>query len=121
MSPYLQISFCGYKVLNWYERLAWLPVLLVFVVALGVGGKHLTNPPAAEPATVSAILSFASTIAGFVITYSPLSSDFTSYFQPGVSRCVMTKFQSVWLIAQRSVKIFLYSYIGFLLPIVGFP
>jgi purine-cytosine permease-like protein len=87
--PYLQISFCGYKVLNWYERLAWLPVLIVFVVALGVGGKHLANPPPAEPATASTILSFASTIAGFVITYSPLSSDFTSYFQPDVSRCVV--------------------------------
>ncbi|KIM74151.1 hypothetical protein PILCRDRAFT_828567 [Piloderma croceum F 1598] len=99
----LLISFCGYKVLNWYERLAWLPVLIVFVVALGVGGKHLTNPPPSEPATASVILSFASTIAGFVITYSPLSSDFTSYFQPDVS----------------SVKIFLYSYIGFLLPIVS--
>jgi len=86
----IQISFCGYKVLNWYERLAWLPVLIVFVVALGVGGKHLTNPPPSEPATASVILSFASTIAGFVITYSPLSSDFTSYFQPNVSRYIIS-------------------------------
>jgi purine-cytosine permease-like protein len=81
-----QISFCGYKVLNRYERLAWVPVLVVFIIALGVGGKHLTNPPPVQPATAPVILSFASTIAGFVITYSPLSSDFTSYFQPDVSR-----------------------------------
>lgn len=69
-----------------YERLAWIPVLIVYVVALGIGGKHLINPPAAQPATAIAILSFASTIAGFVITYSPLSSDFTIYFRPDVSR-----------------------------------
>ncbi|KAG6877210.1 hypothetical protein C0993_009402, partial [Termitomyces sp. T159_Od127] len=97
----LLVSFCGYKVLNWYERVAWIPVVLSFVVALGIGGKHLFNPPA-EPATARAILSFASTLAGFVISYSPMSSDFTTYFHPDVS----------------SWRIFIYSYLGFLLPIV---
>ncbi|KAG6872097.1 hypothetical protein C0995_013021 [Termitomyces sp. Mi166 len=97
----LFVSFCGYKVLNWYERVAWIPVILAFVVALGVGGKHLSNPPA-EPATARAVLSFASSLAGFVITYSPMSSDFTTYFHPKVS----------------SWRIFTYSYLGFLLPIV---
>ncbi|KAI0072095.1 NCS cytosine-purine permease [Panus rudis PR-1116 ss-1] len=98
----LLISFCGYRVLNWYERLAWIPVLVVYVVALGLGGKNLVSPPPAEPATARAILSFASTIAGFVITYSPLASDFTIYYTPNVSR---------W-------KIFLYSYLGFNIPII---
>lgn len=69
-----------------YERLAWIPVLVVFVVALGVGGKHLINPPPAEPATANSILTFASTIAGFVVTYSPISSDYTIYYHPRVSR-----------------------------------
>lgn len=100
----LFVSFCGYRVLNWYvpllvqettnteysccryERLAWLPVLVVYLVALGVGGKHLSNPPPAEPATAAAVLSFASTIAGFVITYCALGSDFTIYFSPSVQR-----------------------------------
>ncbi|PPQ72986.1 hypothetical protein CVT24_000299 [Panaeolus cyanescens] len=98
----LLVSFCGYNVLNWYERLAWIPVLITYVIALGVGGKHLFNPPPAEPATAASILSFASTLAGFAITYSSLSSDFTSYFQPNVS----------------SWKLFWAGYLGFLLPIV---
>ncbi|KAK0192388.1 permease for cytosine/purines, uracil, thiamine, allantoin-domain-containing protein [Armillaria mellea] len=98
----LLVSFCGIKVIGWYERVAWIPVVIVFVIALGVGGKHIMAVPAAEPATAAAVLSFGSTIAGFVITYSPLSSDFTIYFRPDVSR----------------VRLFLYSYIGFLLPIV---
>jgi purine-cytosine permease-like protein len=51
-----------------------------------VGGKHLVNPPPAKPATAAAVLTFASTLAGFVIAYSPLSSDFTIYLQPDVSR-----------------------------------
>ncbi|KAI0797398.1 cytosine-purine permease [Irpex lacteus] len=99
----LLVSFCGIKVLNWYERIAWTPTLLVYVVALGVGGKHLINPPAAEPASASTILSFASTIAGFVITYSPLASDFTIYFRPDAP----------------SWKIFSYAYLGFNLPIIA--
>ncbi|KAF8954891.1 cytosine-purine permease [Flammula alnicola] len=98
----LLVSFCGYNVLNWYERLAWIPVLITFIIALGVGGKHLSSPPPAEPATASSILTFASTLAGFSITYSGLSSDFSSYFRPNVS----------------SWKMFFSSYFGFLLPIV---
>jgi len=98
----LLISFCGYKILNWYEKIAWVPVVIAFVIALGVGGKHLSSPPPQVPPSPGSILSFASTIAGFVVTYSPLSSDFTSYFQPDVS----------------SWRIFFYSYFGFLLPIV---
>ncbi|EMD31874.1 hypothetical protein CERSUDRAFT_119154 [Gelatoporia subvermispora B] len=98
----LLVSFCGYKVLNWYERLAWVPVLVVYLVAVGIGGKHLSSPPPAVPATASAVLSFASTIAGFVITYSSISSDFTIYFTPEVP----------------SWKIFWYSYLGFNIPII---
>ncbi|KAI0827043.1 cytosine-purine permease [Trametes gibbosa] len=97
----LFLSFCGYKVLGWYERLAWLPVLVGYLVALGVGGKHLGNPPP-PPATSAGILSFASTIAGFVITYCPLGSDFSIYFKP----------------AAPSWRIFLYSYFGFNIPII---
>lgn len=74
------------SIIHRYERIAWIPVLIVYVVALGIGGKHLSNPPPAQPATASTILSFASTIAGFVITYSPLASDYTIYFRPEVPR-----------------------------------
>ncbi|PCH44946.1 hypothetical protein WOLCODRAFT_139341 [Wolfiporia cocos MD-104 SS10] len=98
----LLVSFCGYKVLTWYERLAWIPVLIVYVVALGIGGKHLSNPPPPEPATASDILTFAATIAGFVITYAPLGSDYTIYYTPDVP----------------SWKIFMYSYLGFNIPII---
>ncbi|KAH9918753.1 NCS cytosine-purine permease [Epithele typhae] len=100
----LLVSFCGYRVLNWfvYERIVWIPVLIVYLVALGVGGKHLTNPPPSEPATAPAVLSFGATIAGFVITYCALGSDFTIYYTPSVP----------------SWKIFMCSYLGFNIPII---
>jgi purine-cytosine permease-like protein len=69
-----------------YERISWFPVLTTFVIASVIGGKHLFNPPPATPATASAVLSFASTLAVFSITYSALSSDYTNYYRPNVSR-----------------------------------
>jgi hypothetical protein len=64
--------------------------VITFIVALGVGGKHLSIPPPEVPATPVAVLSFASTIAGFVLSWSPLSSDFTTYFHPDVSRWLLS-------------------------------
>jgi purine-cytosine permease-like protein len=72
----------------WFERIIWFPVLVSFAVALGVSGKHLISPPSV-PATVQAILSFAAVIAGFTITYSPLGSDFTTYYSPEAPRSVL--------------------------------
>ncbi|KZT39428.1 purine-cytosine permease [Sistotremastrum suecicum HHB10207 ss-3] len=99
----LIISFCGYQVINWYERVAWFPVLIVYLIALGVSGHHLHEaPPPATPATAGTILSFASTLAGFVLTYSPLMSDYTCYLRADVS----------------SWKVFFYTYLGLLVPVV---
>jgi len=69
---------------------------------LGVGGKNLYNAQPAAPATATAILSFAATIAGFVITFSAMASDFTMYYDPTVS----------------SRRIFCYAYLGYLVPII---
>lgn len=58
----------------------------MFLVALGFGGKNLLTPPSTSPTTAAAALSFASVIAGFVLTYSPLASDYTTYMDPNVNR-----------------------------------
>ncbi|KAF5335050.1 hypothetical protein D9758_016322 [Tetrapyrgos nigripes] len=99
----LFLTFCGYNVLNWYDRLGWIPVLVCFLVALGLGGKHLSTPAPAEPATAASVLSFGSVIAGFVIAWAPMASDFTSYYRPDVA----------------SWKMALYSYTGLMLSNAG--
>ena len=70
-----------------YENCAWIPSLLVFVITTGVSGKHFVDTPT-EPATSAQIFSFGAVIAGFMITWSVLSSDYTAYFHPRVSRFV---------------------------------
>ncbi|QRV86294.1 Permease for cytosine/purines, uracil, thiamine, allantoin [Ceratobasidium sp. AG-Ba] len=97
----MYISFFGYRILNWYERLAWFPILIVYLVVLGIGGKHLSHSPTPS-APARAVLSYASTVAGFVISYSPLMSDYTNYMRPEVSN---------W-------KVFWFSYLGLVVPTV---
>jgi purine-cytosine permease-like protein len=70
-----------------YENCAWAPFLLVFVIATGVSGKDFVNTPT-PPATVAQIFNFGATIAGYMIPWSALSSDYTAYFHPRVSRFV---------------------------------
>jgi purine-cytosine permease-like protein len=70
-----------------FENCVWVPCLLVFVVALGVGAKFFVDTPTA-PATAAQIFSFGATIAGNMITWGGISSDYTVYFHPRVSRFV---------------------------------
>ncbi|KDR72650.1 hypothetical protein GALMADRAFT_126262 [Galerina marginata CBS 339.88] len=94
------VSFCGYKFLHWFERLAWFPVLVAFVIAVGVGAKHFDNPPPPVPVSAASILGFAGTQAGFMITWSGFAADYGSYLQPVGS----------------SWKVFWYAYMGLFLP-----
>ena len=75
------MTFCRYE--NW----AWAPLLLVFVVSTGVGGKDFVDVPTAS-ATAAQIFSFGATVAGNMISWAVLSSDYTAYFHPRVSRFV---------------------------------
>lgn len=98
----LFVSFCGYKVLHIYERYAWIPPLIVFVIATGVSGANLKPDTTLPPATAPQVLSFGATVAGFVISYCPIASDFTTYMRADVS----------------SYRVFAYTYLGFITPIV---
>lgn len=83
----LIVSFSGYKVLHIYERYGWIPVFLAFFVLVGCGGKNLTHQTVPEaPATAQSVLTFASLIAGFMISVGGIVSDFCIYIDPSASR-----------------------------------
>ncbi|KAK2746835.1 hypothetical protein FQN57_002877 [Myotisia sp. PD_48] len=81
----LIISFFGYKVLYHYEQWAWIPTLINIVIATGCGGKYLSNQYTAPPVKASSVLSFAGLVAGFLIPWAALSSDYCTYFSPNIS------------------------------------
>ncbi|KAJ7741441.1 permease for cytosine/purines, uracil, thiamine, allantoin-domain-containing protein [Mycena maculata] len=99
----LLISFCGWKILHWYERIAWIPVVIIFLIAVGLGAKNFKHIAPVAPATAPTVFSFAAVIAGFVLTWSPLASDFSCYLRPDAP----------------STRIFWYSYLGLVLPTVA--
>ncbi|KAL5634593.1 hypothetical protein ACGC1H_002589 [Rhizoctonia solani] len=96
----LLVTFCGYKVLYTYERFAWIPVVMVYLVALGCGGKYLTNLPPVVPASSVTVLCFAASIAGYMISWATLASDYTIYLDPSAS----------------THKVFGFAYAGFFIP-----
>ncbi|OBZ77733.1 Phosphatidylinositol N-acetylglucosaminyltransferase gpi3 subunit [Grifola frondosa] len=95
----LMVTFFGYRVIHWYETIAWIPNVITFIVMLGIGGKHLGNipsPPA--PASAAMILSFATTTASTMISWCIMTPDYGVYHTERASR----------------TRIFSYSYAGFL-------
>ncbi|WEW57223.1 hypothetical protein PRK78_002685 [Emydomyces testavorans] len=96
----LCISFFGYKVLHQYERYGWIPILVSIIIASGCGGKHFSKQAHPPPASASAVLSFGGLIAGFLIPWAALSTDFCTYILPDVS----------------SRRVFSYVYLSLFIP-----
>ncbi|KAI0765309.1 purine-cytosine permease [Fomes fomentarius] len=94
----LVVTFFGYRVIHWYETVAWIPSAITFIVMLGIGGKHLgSNIPPGEPASAAAILSYGTTVASSVISWCMMTPDYGVYHTAKAS----------------STRLFLYSYAGF--------
>ncbi|CCM01207.1 uncharacterized protein FIBRA_03255 [Fibroporia radiculosa] len=93
----LVVTFFGYRVIHWYESIAWIPNVVTFIVMLGVGGKHLvvSGPPA--PVSAAMIITFATTVASSVISWCTVTPDYGVYHIPNASK----------------FRVFLYTYLGF--------
>ena len=81
----LFISFCGFKVLHYYETYAFIPAIIAIVIATGCGGSQLKKQaPPAEAPTAAMVLSFGMIVASYMIPWAAVASDFTTYFDPKV-------------------------------------
>lgn len=78
----LLISFCGFRVLHIYEKFAWIPALIAIIIATGCGGKHLHEQAEVPPATAPQVLSFAGLVASYMLPWTALASDFSTYMHP---------------------------------------
>ncbi|THH19544.1 hypothetical protein EW146_g1640 [Bondarzewia mesenterica] len=98
----LLLSICGYKVLHYYEAYAWIPIFISIIIAIGCGGKHLSQQVEQPPATASVVLSFGGLVAGFLIPYGTLASDYATYMRPDAP----------------GRRIFWYTFAGFIVPTI---
>ncbi|PPQ85118.1 hypothetical protein CVT24_012248 [Panaeolus cyanescens] len=110
-----------------FERFAWVPVLIAFLVAFGIGGKNLGNPPPPVPPTALSILGFAGVQAGFAMTWSGSATDFGSYLHHkapswkifcyaftgiGISTILMQSMGAAFVVAAQSVPAWTEGYAG---------
>ncbi|KAF7562922.1 hypothetical protein G7046_g1189 [Stylonectria norvegica] len=99
----LFISFCGFRVLHYYEAYAWIPAVIAIAIATGCGGSDLKKQaqPAEAPAAAM-VLSFGMIVASYMIPWAAIASDMTTYFDPKVP----------------SWRVFTYTYLGLTIPTV---
>ncbi|KAG1832307.1 cytosine-purine permease [Suillus subalutaceus] len=95
----LVVTSCGYRIIHWYESVAWIPNVIAFIAMLAVGYPQLRENLSAPvpPATPANVISFASILASNMISWCPMIPDYGVYHSPHVS----------------SARIFIYTYLGF--------
>ncbi|TID04298.1 Purine-cytosine permease fcyB [Colletotrichum higginsianum] len=100
----LLISFCGFRVLHFYETYAFIPAVIAIVIATACGGSRLKEQAEMLPATAPAVLSFGMIVASYMIPWACIASDLTTYFDPRVRGA--------------SYRVFAYSYLGLISPTI---
>ncbi|KAI0332191.1 hypothetical protein GY45DRAFT_1218764, partial [Cubamyces sp. BRFM 1775] len=95
----LAITFCGCQALHWYQLLIWIPNVVAFITMLAVGGAQLRHAPlaAAAPAPPAMLLTFGTSLAATVVSWSTLTPDYGVYHDRNAS---------AW-------RVFWYAYLGF--------
>ncbi|KAG2146353.1 permease for cytosine/purines, uracil, thiamine, allantoin-domain-containing protein [Suillus clintonianus] len=95
----LVVTFCGYRVIHWYESVAWIPNVIAFITMLAVGYPQLRENLSAPvpPATTANVISFTSLLTSGMISWCTMTPDYGVYHSPDAS----------------STRIFIYSYLGF--------
>jgi NCS1 nucleoside transporter family len=72
------ISIYGYKYVHAYERFAWIPMAIIFVLFIVLAGPHTVIVPAPvfNIGTAAALISFGGAIFGFATGWSSYAADY---------------------------------------------
>jgi NCS1 nucleoside transporter family len=72
------VSIYGYKYVHAYERFAWIPMAIIFVLFIILAGPHTVIVPAPvfNLSTAAAMISFGGAIYGFATGWSSYASDY---------------------------------------------
>ncbi|KAL4796261.1 permease for cytosine/purines, uracil, thiamine, allantoin-domain-containing protein [Aspergillus venezuelensis] len=96
------VAIGGYRILHQFERYSWIFALIAILVATGEGGKGLNNQASVERPTPATVISFGGAVAGFLIPWAAMASDFTVYCDTSV----------------HPLRIFAYTFFGLNMPTI---
>ncbi|KAG2053050.1 hypothetical protein BDR06DRAFT_914389 [Suillus hirtellus] len=83
----ISLIVCGYRVIHWYESVAWIPNVIAFIAMLAIGYPQLSENLSAHipSATPAHIMSFASFLASNIIGWCSTIPDYDVYYSPDAS------------------------------------
>lgn len=99
------VTLFGYRVVHLYEKYAWIPNLMVFLVLIArikISGNFDAGTMSGGEATAAGVLSFGGAIFGFATGWTTYAADYTVYIRKGYSK----------------TKIFVGVSIGLLIPLL---
>src|SRR5881227_2680013 len=72
------VSIYGYRYVHRYERYAWIPMAIIFIIMLIVAATHMSiiPTPALNAAEIAAIVTFGGAIYGFATGWSSYAADY---------------------------------------------
>jgi NCS1 nucleoside transporter family len=72
------VSIYGYRYVHYYERFAWVPMAIIFVIVLIVSAGHFTiaKTPAMNVAEIASLVSFGGAVYGFATGWSSYAADY---------------------------------------------
>lgn len=72
------VSAYGYRYVHSYERIAWIPMAIIFAIVAIVGTRHfvILPTPAMNAAEIAGLLSFGGAIYGFATGWSSYAADY---------------------------------------------
>lgn len=76
------ITIFGYKVVHVYERYAWIPCFIIYLIVIGVfthSGHFVNIPMGVGLSEAGSALSFAAAIFGFATGWTSFAADYTVY------------------------------------------
>jgi purine-cytosine permease-like protein len=84
--PAMCIAFSGYRVLHFYQRYAWIPVMFALFVLVGYGHKGLANQTETAPATAKGVFNTIALMAGYMISWGNVAGDYCVYMPPNTPK-----------------------------------
>ncbi|MDQ2907713.1 MAG: cytosine permease [Chloroflexota bacterium] len=72
------VSIYGYRYVHRYERFAWIPMAIIFVIMLVIAAPHMKiiPTPAMGAAEIAGLISFGGSIYGFATGWSSYAADY---------------------------------------------
>ena len=72
------VSIYGYRYVHRYERVAWIPMAIIFAIVAAVSARHfiILPTPAMNAAEIASLVSFGGAVYGFATGWSSYAADY---------------------------------------------